>query len=764
MIVAINSGDENEANSNKEKKYERKSSSAKQLISKDKKQDYRKSNVKNVSRSKNSKVVLDQESESEDEKGDFLKNNTNKNNFLNNKKNNKNEIERKENKKENLIGMKEDDLIQENPKKNKNDFKSKLGSTSNFSKTVKDNPETSKSAILKRITRNSNIKLPNNINQTKNQSKNSESINDNNNNKTKQIIEYNNNNFIENSQTNSISDATSEEFQLNLSSEKKSKSKISQKSNKKETSKIKSKSVSKLSSNSELPLNLPDLLEKNENNNIKQNENKIDNDQSKNESKSNLSFYNSASGTAEETQAELPSDITNKLSNSLIYCREAEKKRVLDFISNKDLKTLFICGQPGTGKTSLLLEIFKNDLGASSSTIKIYINCMSVHSAEDFYFQILKFLFENFNLLGNARDLKLLQSYREVLQISNSSSNNNNNSRKNLNKSFLEIMDLYKSKFTFLVLLDEVDNFYQKQKEIVFYEILNTPYLTDTQMKLMLISNNSEFDKDVMPKIESRKIKVSRIVFKPYTHNEIYEILMKKLSESGILEAFQDEALKLISKKLANKMGDLRPAIEIVKNLILENKDRILVNANNTNNNDFDNTNNKNGDNNKNFNLNTNSNSSNNKNNNNKETNNNEKSLQNETSNFDTAIKAKPLITLRDVLIKLKQKNQSFIELMSNLTTEQKIVLLSFYIVYEKSKNSEIDERLVLDTYKMIKRENFNSEFNIMDYKEIIKSFCDMAIIECKNKGKGKFKIKYDLEDLELIFVDDKIFKMFKGN
>ena len=99
---------------------------------------------------------------------------------------------------------------------------------------------------------------------------------------------------------------------------------------------------------------------------------------------------------------------------------------------------------------------------------------------------------------------------------------------------------------------------------------------------------------------------------------------------------------------------------------------------------------------------------------------------------------------------------------MNNLTIEQKIVLLSIYIIYESTKNNEIDERLILEKYKVLKRENFNSEFNIMDYKEIIKSFCDMGIIECKNKFNTKFKIKYDLDDLELIFVDDKIFNMFK--
>jgi hypothetical protein len=47
------------------------------------------------------------------------------------------------------------------------------------------------------------------------------------------------------------------------------------------------------------------------------------------------------------------------------------------------------------------------------------------------------------------------------------------------------------------------------------------------------------------------------------------------------------------------------------------------------------------------------------------------------------------------------------------------------------------------------------------DFRELIKSFCDISIIESKKNA--KYKIKYSKEDIELIFVDDKIFKMFNS-
>ena len=57
-------------------------------------------------------------------------------------------------------------------------------------------------------------------------------------------------------------------------------------------------------------------------------------------------------------------DITEKLGNSKIFCRDDEKKEILEFIKSKEKnkKTLFVSGQPGTGKTSLIAEILNCDL------------------------------------------------------------------------------------------------------------------------------------------------------------------------------------------------------------------------------------------------------------------------------------------------------------------------------------------------------------------------------------------------------------------
>jgi broad-specificity NMP kinase len=47
---------------------------------------------------------------------------------------------------------------------------------------------------------------------------------------------------------------------------------------------------------------------------------------------------------------------------------------VFFFGEGNDSKNLFICGQPGTGKTSLVMEIFNSGLPEIEFSFKIYIN------------------------------------------------------------------------------------------------------------------------------------------------------------------------------------------------------------------------------------------------------------------------------------------------------------------------------------------------------------------------------------------------------
>lgn len=328
-------------------------------------------------------------------------------------------------------------------------------------------------------------------------------------------------------------------------------------------------------------------------------------------------------------------DILEKLTDSQIYCRDKERDYILNFFENEEeMKSLFICGQPGTGKTSLMNEIFKSHLTSNKFCFKIYINCMSLNSIKDFNEEIFKF-FNKTSSLTIFRKIFKSKKYDSLIKILKT---NPSNLKIDTLCNVLNILNSndVEEKMTPIILLDEIDHFYQKNDDIAFFDILSIPYLSSCNLKILMISNNSEFDKYILPKIENRKIKISKYVFKPYTHVEINKILIQKLIETGFKDNFEENAIRFISSKLANKSGDLRPALEIIKSILLNQKEEI--------------------------------------------------------SNGKK-------VDLREVMIILKHKTSSFSEIIKNLTFEQKVVISSIYFSMINSESSIITEEQVRHIY-----------------------------------------------------------------
>jgi hypothetical protein len=66
-----------------------------------------------------------------------------------------------------------------------------------------------------------------------------------------------------------------------------------------------------------------------------------------------------------------------------------------------------------------------------------------------------------------------------------------------------------------------------------------------------------------------------------------------------------------------------------------------------------------------------------------------------------------------------------------------------------------------------MKKDYFNNDVNITDFREIIKSLCDIGILEEKAKTpmktRPRFKIKPKMDDIQILFgEEEKLFKMFQ--
>ena len=394
-------------------------------------------------------------------------------------------------------------------------------------------------------------------------------------------------------------------------------------------------------------------------------------------------------------------DITEKLGNSKIFCRDEEKKEIIDFIKLKEnnSKTLFVSGQPGTGKTSLIIEILNNDLSNNREYfLRFSINCLSINSTEDFYDAVFKYLNDAsiYNYFNEILDEK---NSKNIIKLLKGTPNQN---------SFQKILTIL-GKNPFIILLDEIDFLYKKKKDdYLFFSLLTIPYLTNTGVKMILISNNADFDNEIFPKLKNRNITIKKIIFKPYTHKQLANIMSLKLESIGLLKYFSNDAIKFLSTKM-NKSGDIRPIISIIKEIILNNKTK----------------------------------------------------MQN-----DSEFK----INLSDMFDIIKKKNINLNEILNSMTTEQKIVVAAIYYVI-KNSGIKIEEKIIFEKYKSIKNYTNTQMLNTEEFRDILRNFIDVGLIESLDNNKklkkrvgNMYKVKYSDEDLSLIFQDPLIFSLFNTN
>ena len=393
-------------------------------------------------------------------------------------------------------------------------------------------------------------------------------------------------------------------------------------------------------------------------------------------------------------------DITEKLGNSKIFCRDDEKKEILDFIKSKEKnkKTLFVSGQPGTGKTSLIAEILSCDLADDQKYfLKFSINCLSINSTDDFYEALFKYL----------NDAKIYNYFNKILDDKNQKNIINLLKETPCQNVFQKILNIL-GNTSFTILLDEIDFLYKKRDDYLFFSLLLIPYLTNNGVKMILISNNADFDNEIFPKLKNRNIIIQKLIFKPYTHKQLANIMTLKLETIGLLKYFSNDAIKFLSTKM-NKSGDIRPIISIIKEIILNNKSKI----------------------------------------------------QN---------KDEFKIVLNDMFDIIRKKNINLSEILSSMTTEQKIVVAAIYYVC-KNSGIKFEEKIVFEKYKNIKHFTNTPILNTEEFRDIMKTFIDVGLIESmSNLGKGRkkmtimYKAKYSDDDLSLIFQDPMIFTLFNSN
>lgn len=225
--------------------------------------------------------------------------------------------------------------------------------------------------------------------------------------------------------------------------------------------------------------------------------------------------------------------------------RNEEIAKVREFITSriksKKSGILYLTGPPGTGKTMSVKYV----LDGIRSVGILKINCARVSSS--------KYILSS---LCNSVDLQKFSNSSESEMISR------------LTKKFSSrISEPY------VILLDEMDQLPKSRSEDLFKKIFSWPEETHSKLILIGIANTVNLTSryrticSIIGKDDSHVVK---IVFKPYSSNDIKQILRWYLeNDENFEDALVDQkAIDLIAMKCSRDRGDIRGALNALRSVL----------------------------------------------------------------------------------------------------------------------------------------------------------------------------------------------------
>jgi cell division control protein 6 len=204
-------------------------------------------------------------------------------------------------------------------------------------------------------------------------------------------------------------------------------------------------------------------------------------------------------------------------------------------------KNVLIFGKSGTGKTAVMKYIGRELEDASKNRVNIrsiFVNC-----------QIKDNSYSIFETMGNSIEGDRIPftgwSFDRLYAAV----------KKNI--------DMYNGNI--ILVLDEIDRFVKKNGDDILYQVLLLDSeLEKSRITLVGITNDLKFMDYLDSRVKSR-LNEEKIVFPPYTSEQIYDILMDRVNIAGINDFVSEGALRLISSLASQENGDARKAIEMLK-------------------------------------------------------------------------------------------------------------------------------------------------------------------------------------------------------
>ncbi|XP_061635995.1 origin recognition complex subunit 1 isoform X2 [Phyllopteryx taeniolatus] len=222
-------------------------------------------------------------------------------------------------------------------------------------------------------------------------------------------------------------------------------------------------------------------------------------------------------------------------------CREQEFQDIYSFVESKIIDgtggCMYISGVPGTGKTATVHEVIRCLQNAANineipSFRFIEINGMKMTDPHQAYVQILEKLISQTATADHAASL--------------------------LEKRFSNPAP---RKETTVLLVDELDLLWTR-KQNVMYNLFDWPTRRHSRLVVLTIANTMDLPERIMINRVSSRLGLARMSFQPYGFKQLQQIIMSRLNK---VKAFEEDALQLVSRKVAALSGDARRCLDICR-------------------------------------------------------------------------------------------------------------------------------------------------------------------------------------------------------
>ncbi|XP_054690326.1 origin recognition complex subunit 1 isoform X2 [Grus americana] len=201
------------------------------------------------------------------------------------------------------------------------------------------------------------------------------------------------------------------------------------------------------------------------------------------------------------------------------------------------LRCMYISGVPGTGKTATVHEVIRclqqaaeNDDLPSFQFVEI--NGMKLTDPHQAYVQILELL----------TGQKVTATHAAVL----------------LAKLFNTPGPKRK---TTVLIVDELDLLWTR-KQNVMYNLFDWPTQKHSKLIILAIANTMDLPERIMMNRVASRLGLTRMSFQPYTYKQLQQIILSRLNS---IKAFEEDAIQLVSRKVAALSGDARRCLDICR-------------------------------------------------------------------------------------------------------------------------------------------------------------------------------------------------------